>query len=477
MFIVFNPVNSLQVFAFILIYCSMIVFCFYRPYFHDPNNVLFLESTHIPSFSIDKVLTLSILLETMSFRRRRTVFKLALLVICIYGTLRLLKGNNLNFTLQKDALARVDTNKDVLKGFITKYATKEVKNSAIIKVLNKINQKNITAHLTPIVKHTPLSTVIVKNRSAISAIPTLPAKVSIVKGNPDICRSSKHLKWILYIHSAPTNRERRATVRDTWGNKYLFENRRATIVFLVGIPRQTYERKIIDDEYDRYGDIVQGDFIEDYRNLTYKAILALQFISSYCSHVPYAIKSDDDVFSSIFKIMQLTEEQGPLKRFLMCFRWHGMPIQRPGKKIIHKTWWVPYDVLPDKEEFDPYCAGLGWIFSTNIMKELLTYAYSTPFFWIDDVYISGMVMNQMKNMSIINLMRVVAYETILGDVSPFRHSNYVFSHKHPRVIRRYWNNTLHQLDDDMLRELNISALAPYPELLQRRKELSSTKLA
>ena len=154
-----------------------------------------------------------------------------------------------------------------------------------------------------------------------------------------------------------------------------------------------------------------------------------------------------------------------------------MPIQRPGGKIINKPWWLPHDVPPGKEEFDPYCAGFGWIFSTNIVKELLAYAYSTPFFWIDDVYISGMVMNQVKNMSITNLLTVVSFDTMLEDVSSFNHNKYVFSHKNPTVLKRYWNKTLHQLDDDMLEELNISALAQYPKFLQRRVELRSLKLA
>ena len=411
----------------------------------------------------------------MWFCRRRKVFNMVLLISCLYGTLRLAKNNAFISSLQKDTHIRVNYDSDILKGFTPKSVTKEVIKTDTYMVLTK--QPNLTTLSMPTSEPMKPLTVIINNLSVVPTVPPPPAKVSIVKGNPEICRFSKHLKWIIYIHTAPENTESRNIIRTRWGNKHLFNNQRTAIIFLVGIPLQKDEQKIIEEEYTGYGDIVQGDFIEDYKNLTYKAILALEFISSYCSHVPYAIKSDDDVFSSIFKIMQLTEEQGPLKRFVVCFRWHGMPIQRPGKRAVHKTWWLPYDVLPGKEEFDPYCAGLGWIFSTNIMKELLTYAYSTPFFWIDDVYISGMVMNQMKNISIIDLLTVVSQLTLSKVIPPFNHNNYVFSHQIPTVLKRVWNETLHQLDDSMLEELNISALAPYPELLQRRKELGSTKLA
>ena len=410
----------------------------------------------------------------MPFIRRRKLFITLALVTCIFGILRLLKNNYLISTSPKHLRIHVDSENDESQGFAPQYVTEEIKNNATVMVLRKLNQTNGITHPTPVPKLIPPLTVIVNNHSIIPTVPPPPASVSMVKGNPDICRSSKDLKWIFYIHTAPENKEKRDNLRHTWGNKYLFDNRRSAFIFLLGIPRLQEERKIIDEEYKKYGDIVQGDFIEDYRNLTYKGILGLQFIYFYCSHVPYTIKTDDDVFSSIFKIMQLTEERGPLNRFLMCFRWNNMQVNRPEHSIYFKTWYLPHDVLPGKIIFDPYCAGLGWIFSTNIVKVLLTYVYSTPFLWIDDVYISGMVMNQVKNMSIIDLRTIVEVKTMLKDIRPFYADKCVFSHKSPELINLYWNETLHQLGDDMLRELNMSALAQFPELLQRRKKLRST---
>ena len=412
--------------------------------------------------------------RNMSFCRRRNLFNMLALITCLFGTLRLLENNDFISTSHKGPHIHADSENDVSHGFSPQYVTKEIKNNATFMVLRKINQTNGITHRTPMPKLPPPLTVIVNNHSIIPTVPPPPASVSMVKGNPNICRSSKNLKWIFYINTAPENKERRENIRHTWVNNYLFDDRRTAFIFLVGMPRQQDEREIIDEEYRRYGDIVQGDFIEDYRNLTYKGILGLQFVYSYCSHVPYTIKTDDDVFANIFKIMQLTEDRGPLNRFLMCFRWKHMLINRPEHAIIFKTWYLPHDVLPGKMKFDPYCAGLGWIFSTNIIKELLTYAYSTPFLWIDDVYISGMVMNQVKNMSIIDLRTIVKFKTMLKDIRPFYADKYVFSHQGPELINLYWNETLHQLGDDMLGELNMSALAPFPELLQRRKKLRST---
>ena len=404
------------------------------------------------------------------FSRWRIALNLLLILMFVYGALRLINDTLYIYNANKAGTFN-ENPADVFKVISLQNETTEPQRNAIR--FPVVHQTNIPTDLTPKPKPLPPMTVIVSNRSVIPTVPPLPAKVSIVKGNTDTCRLSKNLKWIIYVHTAPINQKKRDAIRNTWGNKYLFDNRRTAVIFLVGLPRHKGGQQIIDEEYSRYGDIVQGDFIDDYRNLTYKGILGLQFMSSYCSHVPYAIKSDDDVFANVFKIMQLTQEQSPNSRFLMCYRWHGMPIHRPGVNKIYKTWWLAYDILPGKKRFEPYCAGLGWIFSTNIVKEMLTIAYNTPFVWIDDVYISGMVMNQVKNLTVTNFLRTVKYKGMLEEISPFNASDYVLSHKNIKKLKQFWNGTLNQLNGGIVRELNITALTNYPTLLQRRKQLLS----
>ena len=502
-----------HVFTYIFMSDYMIILYLHLPYFHVSNSALFLHSTLVLIFYIDLVLTLlsemqhgrvsinitnrglvsqyvSTLAQIMawwcqfilshqlflfSFRTmsyflpRRNILALMLILASTYGALRLVTDTLYIYNNPKDAIIRSHF-RNQFKYVSAKNETKKINQNTIRWSI--INRTHVSIQPTPMQTLKP-SSAITNNHSVFPTVLPLPARVSMVKGNPDICLSSKHLQWIFYIHTAPLNKEKRETIRNTWGNRYLFNNRRTAILFLVGIPRQENERKIIDEEYNRYGDIIQGNFIEDYRNLTLKGILGLQFISSYCSHVPYAIKSDDDVFANVFKIMQLTQEQGPHSRFLMCYRWHGMPIHRPGGNKVYKTWWLAYDILPGKKEFEPYCAGLGWILSTNIVKEMLTIAYNTPFLWIDDVYISGMVMNQVKNLTVTNFLRTVKYKGMLEEIIPFNASDYVLSHKNIKKLKQFWNGTLNQLNGGIVRELNITALTNYPTLLQRRKQLLS----
>ena len=55
-----------------------------------------------------------------------------------------------------------------------------------------------------------------------------------------------------------------------------------------------HEQSYIKEEFDKYGDTVQGNFIDSYQNLTHKAVLGLRWLSQFCPEAAYAIKADDD---------------------------------------------------------------------------------------------------------------------------------------------------------------------------------------
>ena len=396
--------------------------------------------------------------------RRTDVLKSGLLLVCLYGAFSVLKSSIILHTLKANAVEFVESYGNHRNDLRTTSPT-------------NVMEKRLDAKWSFREEDDPPASglaIVTNNHITAPTVPPVPGPVSIVRGNPAVCHSSRNIKWIIYVHTAPKNIKKRYIIRSTWGNKHLFRNQRTAIIFLVGLPRNDVEKEVIDQEYKRYGDLVQGDFIEHYRNLTYKGILGLQFIVDHCSHVPYVIKSDDDVFANIFNIMQLTERQGSDQRFLMCYRWSTMPIQRPGGDRKLRKWWLDNDLLPGRTIFPPYCAGLGWIFSTNIVKDLLDISKSTPFLWVDDVYISGVVMNQVSALNIIDLLTVVPQEGVLGQLKRFNSSKYVFTHKAPS--REFWIRTLYQLDDSTLKSLNSTVLKRYPILLKKRGNVVLSRL-
>jgi hypothetical protein len=53
---------------------------------------------------------------------------------------------------------------------------------------------------------------------------------------------------------------------------------------------------MIQDENRKYGDIIQGDFIDLYENLTFKSLMSWRWIKYNCMKAQYFLKLDNDVF-------------------------------------------------------------------------------------------------------------------------------------------------------------------------------------
>lgn len=65
---------------------------------------------------------------------------------------------------------------------------------------------------------------------------------------------------------------------------------------------------VIEEEYLLHKDIVQGDFVESYRHLSYKHIMGLKYAVHYCPQASWILKMDDDIAVDIYQFLTLLEE-------------------------------------------------------------------------------------------------------------------------------------------------------------------------
>ena len=90
--------------------------------------------------------------------------------------------------------------------------------------------------------------------------------------------------------------------------------------------------KAIEYENELYQDVVQEDFIDAYKNLTYKGIMALKWISTYCPHTKYVLKVDDDIVVNTFTLLnhlKFLDKHDPNKHgTILCLLWHAMGVMR-----------------------------------------------------------------------------------------------------------------------------------------------------
>ena len=175
----------------------------------------------------------------------------------------------------------------------------------------------------------------------------MPGNITITMHNPKLCQEKK-LDWVVYVHSSPGNKDKRKNLRNTWGNTNLFKYKKFKIVFLVGMQTDASIQKDIEAEFREHGDIVQGNFIDHYRNLTLKGIMGLEWVSAYCNNAPYVIKADDDAFLNIFELRKLIDTAKNKDKMIVCPLWksNSMPILRDPAKCM--KWCVKYNEFPGR---------------------------------------------------------------------------------------------------------------------------------
>lgn len=277
-----------------------------------------------------------------------------------------------------------------------------------------------------------------------------PRDPDLLLSNPGVCRDSPDLDFIVYVHTSCKNAERRDLLRKTWANPQLFKDVSFKIIFLMGVDSHDGGHANLKKEFDQYGDIVQGNFADEYRNLTLKAVMGLKWISQYCPHVPYAMKTDDDSFVNIFEIVRLMKENRRKSNVIMCSLWqnNSMPILRDRKTCM--KWCVRRRELPGLRFFPQYCAGIAFVLSRQIVTHLYAASRSTPFFWIDDVYVTGLLTKKVPDAidyvdmhTRMTLREELALDTYRNRTLPLTY-DVVHVHERPNFVA-LWNCLLDRL--------------------------------
>lgn len=123
----------------------------------------------------------------------------------------------------------------------------------------------------------------------------------IIKPKCDI----NFIVWI--VTSSANDAAYRTALRYAYPNEML-KSLNITRVFLLGKPKEESMWKYILKESQKYNDLLQGDFLENYKNLTLKHLMGLKWASSNCK-ANFLIKTDNDIVLDIFEILKLLQEK------------------------------------------------------------------------------------------------------------------------------------------------------------------------
>ncbi|KAH8289132.1 hypothetical protein KR054_000824 [Drosophila jambulina] len=213
----------------------------------------------------------------------------------------------------------------------------------------------------------------------------------------NVCRQAeRELLAILIITSYAGHDSLRSAHRLAIPQSKLAEMGLQRVFLLAALPpRELYlSQEQLRSEQQRFGDLLQGNFLEDYRNLSYKHAMGLRWASQECrNRAKFIIKLDDDIIYDIFHLRRYLEalEVGKPELATSSTLLSGFVLDaKPPIRLKANKWYVSEQEYPESM-YPAYLS--GWMYVTNVATagRLVAEAERLPIFWIDDTWLTGVV--------------------------------------------------------------------------------------
>ncbi|XP_071502797.1 beta-1,3-galactosyltransferase 1-like [Diadema antillarum] len=198
----------------------------------------------------------------------------------------------------------------------------------------------------------------------------------------------KRVALLIFVASAPKNFHRREAIRRTWGMAGRSETRHVETVFLIGAVADQVTQSDLHRELINYGDIVQENFVDSYLNLTVKTVAGFKWASKYCQNAKFVMKTDDDMMVNTVRMLTYLRT-APWKNFMAGKAAFDYDVIRDP----YSKFYVPYKVLR-QDKYPPYCIGIGYVMSIDVVHKVYLTALQTPIFPWEDVFV-GMCLHQL----------------------------------------------------------------------------------
>ena len=255
---------------------------------------------------------------------------------------------------------------------------------------------------------------------------------------PDPGTCSQPLDLLVLVPSPPGAASVRAAVRDTWGSVVRegwpglsrggspsnARRRKVGLVFVLGRPppppppppppaaqltteggwffnssAATYTTTTTEaaastalkEEASQHGDLLVGDFLDTYRNLTRKMLAGLQWVSLHCPRAAYVLKADQDTFVHVDRLLEAVEE---LERSQPGVTTRAVLGEVLCAESVSRDRQSPVFVHPDTYPFSvypPYARGGSYVLGGGVVGELVNASRYLPYLPVEDAFINGVV--------------------------------------------------------------------------------------
>ena len=213
---------------------------------------------------------------------------------------------------------------------------------------------------------------------------------------------------------------KRRSIRHTWARAEGLSS--VKIVFILASSTNSTIQGKAELEAELFKDILMVDYVDHYRNLSYKNILGLKYASQLLETSPeFIVKADDDFFYDLYELFHFFHEKLVNSKAFMsgnAIACQLIPKSRvfrdfTSTKRISK-WAVTEESLPSsrlikKKFYPPYCHGCLYLLTPATAVKLLEFVSQEPhYISVDDAWVTGLVARE-ANISHIAMESVLTF--------------------------------------------------------------------
>ena len=199
----------------------------------------------------------------------------------------------------------------------------------------------------------------------------------LIKPKKGLCTTSQggnvsKIDLLLFIASKHSNLGHRQLMRKVYNTRQVGRHRHK-VVFIFGADpeKNRTSEKLLKEESNTYGDVLQMNLNGTYRNSTPIVYNSIQWALDNCLNAKFIGKLSDDTIMNLHGIFRLLDTKGEseLQDNVFGACWSiggGPPIRDKSHKWFTDTNLYPYALYP------PFCSGSSYFMSIQTARELMT---------------------------------------------------------------------------------------------------------
>ncbi|GMR41998.1 hypothetical protein PMAYCL1PPCAC_12193 [Pristionchus mayeri] len=225
----------------------------------------------------------------------------------------------------------------------------------------------------------------------------------------------REYKMVVVVISAFSEREERTLIRSLWASpnqSKIISSGEARVIFVVG--RSSRNKK----EADTYGDLLEIDIEETYRNMVYKIEAAFRWVREK-THSEFVAKIDSDTVVHVDRLYEQLKRQQRQQSgdWLACFHYaHSPPIRDECS-----PWFISEEDY-SLHSFPTYCNGPGYVMERKALEKIVHRMKEHQVIQVEDAFFTGVVSRDLVDLVCLHdviVPQYTDYSTCDSSLDPF----------------------------------------------------------